>query len=75
MIIFQDEPALAGYGSSEMISISADEIAASLGELLHAGHSKPAGARAPARGGAPGGASRWMTLSGERLAALPGAVK
>ena len=33
VIVFLDEPALAGYGSSEMISISADEIAASLEEI------------------------------------------
>ena len=39
VIVFLDEPALAGYGSSEMISISADEIAASLDEINHAIHS------------------------------------
>ena len=33
VIVFLDEPALAGYGSSEMISISAAEIAASLEEI------------------------------------------
>jgi methionine synthase II (cobalamin-independent) len=33
VIVFLDEPALAGYGSSEMISISADEITASLEEI------------------------------------------
>jgi hypothetical protein len=38
VIVFQDEPALAGYGSSEMISISADEIAVSLGEISAAIH-------------------------------------
>lgn len=42
VIIFLDEPALAGYGSSEMISISADEIAASLGEINDAIHSEGA---------------------------------
>jgi hypothetical protein len=38
IIVFLDEPALAGYGSSEMISISADEIAASLDEINDAIH-------------------------------------
>ena len=33
VIVFLDEPALAGFGSSEMISISAEEIAASLEEV------------------------------------------
>jgi len=33
VIVFLDEPALAGYGSSEMISISAAEISASLEEI------------------------------------------
>jgi len=33
VILFLDEPALAGYGSSEMISIAAGEIAASLDEI------------------------------------------
>jgi len=40
VMIFQDEPALAGYGSSEMISISGDEIAASLGEINTAIHAE-----------------------------------
>jgi hypothetical protein len=40
VMIFLDEPALAGYGSSEMISISADEIAASLGEINDAIHTE-----------------------------------
>jgi len=38
VIVFLDEPALAGYGSSEMISISADEIAASIEEINGAIH-------------------------------------
>ena len=38
VIVFLDEPALAGYGSSEMISISAEEIAASLDEIIDAVH-------------------------------------
>ena len=40
VIVFQDEPALAGYGSSELISISADEIAASLEEINDAVHAE-----------------------------------
>jgi hypothetical protein len=40
VIVFQDEPALAGYGSSELISISADEIAASLEEINDAIHAE-----------------------------------
>lgn len=40
VIVFLDEPALAGYGSSEMISISADEIAASLEEINEVIHSE-----------------------------------
>jgi len=40
VILFQDEPALAGYGSSELISISADEIAASLAEINDAIHAE-----------------------------------
>lgn len=40
VIVFQDEPALAGFGSSEMISISADEIAASLEEVNAAVHAE-----------------------------------
>ncbi len=38
VIIFLDEPALAGFGSSEMISISKDEILASLREVIAAIH-------------------------------------
>ena len=38
VIVFLDEPALAGFGSSEMISISAHEIAASLEEVNAAIH-------------------------------------
>jgi methionine synthase II (cobalamin-independent) len=34
VIIFLDEPALAGFGSSEFISISRDEIAQSLAEVI-----------------------------------------
>jgi methionine synthase II (cobalamin-independent) len=40
VIIFQDEPALAGYGSSEMISISGAEIAASIEEVNDAIHAE-----------------------------------
>ena len=40
VIVFQDEPALAGYGSSEMISISASEIGASLAEINDAIHAE-----------------------------------
>ena len=40
VIVFLDEPALAGYGSSEMISISAEEIAASLNEIVDAIHAE-----------------------------------
>jgi hypothetical protein len=40
VIVFLDEPALAGYGSSEMISISAAEIAASLEEINEVIHSE-----------------------------------
>ncbi len=36
VIIFIDEPALAGYGSSEFISISREEIARCLGEVTSA---------------------------------------
>jgi methionine synthase II (cobalamin-independent) len=36
VILFLDEPALAGFGSSEMISISREEIAACLGEVVDA---------------------------------------
>ncbi len=38
VIVFVDEPALAGYGSSELISISGEEITASLGEVFEAIH-------------------------------------
>ena len=38
VIIFVDEPALAGYGSSELISISGDEIVAALDEVFAAIH-------------------------------------
>jgi len=39
VIIFIDEPALAGYGSSEFISISRADISASLNEVAQAIHS------------------------------------
>ncbi len=38
VIIFIDEPALAGFGSSELISISREEILASLAEVVDAIH-------------------------------------
>ncbi len=38
VILFIDEPALAGYGSSEFISISREEIAACLKEVIDAVH-------------------------------------
>jgi methionine synthase II (cobalamin-independent) len=38
VIVFVDEPALAGYGSSELISISGDEIVAALDEVFSAIH-------------------------------------
>ncbi|MBL0713517.1 MAG: hypothetical protein JJV98_07420 [Desulfosarcina sp.] len=38
VIVFVDEPALAGYGSSEMISISGEEILAALEEVFEAIH-------------------------------------
>jgi len=38
VIIFIDEPALAGFGSSELISISREDIIASLGEVIAAVH-------------------------------------
>jgi len=38
VIIFIDEPALAGYGSSELISISREEIMAALQEVVAAVH-------------------------------------
>jgi hypothetical protein len=38
VIVFVDEPALAGYGSSELISISGEEIGAALNEVFDAIH-------------------------------------
>lgn len=38
VMIFLDEPALAGFGSSEFISISRDEIARSLAEVIASVH-------------------------------------
>jgi methionine synthase II (cobalamin-independent) len=38
VIIFVDEPALAGYGSSELISISKEEVSACLEEVFEAIH-------------------------------------
>ncbi|MDJ0857176.1 MAG: hypothetical protein QNI85_06235 [Desulfobacterales bacterium] len=38
VIVFVDEPALAGYGSSELISISGEEITAALEEVFGAIH-------------------------------------
>ncbi len=38
VIVFVDEPALAGYGSSELISISGEEITAALDEVFGAIH-------------------------------------
>lgn len=38
IIIFFDEPALAGFGSSAMISISRDEVATCFGEVVAAVH-------------------------------------
>jgi methionine synthase II (cobalamin-independent) len=40
VIIFLDEPALAGFGSSEFISISRDEIARSLEEVIAGVHAE-----------------------------------
>ena len=40
VIIFIDEPALAGFGSSEFITISRDEIAHSLEEVISAVHAE-----------------------------------
>ncbi|MGD2100386.1 MAG: hypothetical protein PVG35_22660 [Desulfobacterales bacterium] len=40
VIIFLDEPALAGFGSSEFISISRDEIAQSLEEVIAGVHAE-----------------------------------
>ena len=42
VIIFIDEPALAGYGSSEFISISREDIATSLKEVIDAVHGQGA---------------------------------
>lgn len=42
VIIFIDEPALAGYGSSEFISISQEAIAACLEEVINAIHGQGA---------------------------------
>ncbi len=38
VIIFIDEPALAGFGSSEFIGISLEEVAGALGEVIDAIH-------------------------------------
>jgi len=40
VIIFLDEPALAGFGSSEFISISRDEIARSFAEVIDGVHAE-----------------------------------
>lgn len=40
VIMFLDEPAMAGFGSSEMISISREEITACLNEVINAVHSR-----------------------------------
>jgi methionine synthase II (cobalamin-independent) len=40
VIVFIDEPALAGYGSSELISISREETIACLGEVVAAIHAQ-----------------------------------
>jgi methionine synthase II (cobalamin-independent) len=40
VIIFLDEPALAGFGSSEFISISRDQIAQSLAEVIAGVHAE-----------------------------------
>jgi hypothetical protein len=42
VIVFVDEPALAGYGSSELISISREEIVDALGEVIDAIHQEGA---------------------------------
>jgi len=42
VIIFIDEPALAGYGSSELISISREDIGACLQEVIDAVHGQGA---------------------------------
>jgi methionine synthase II (cobalamin-independent) len=40
VIVFIDEPALAGYGSSELISISKEETVAALAEVVEAIHAQ-----------------------------------
>ncbi len=40
VIIFIDEPALAGFGSSELISISREDVAACLSEVIGAVHAE-----------------------------------
>jgi len=40
VVVFLDEPALAGFGSSEFISISREDIAACLGEVIAAVHAE-----------------------------------
>ncbi|MFZ7125556.1 MAG: hypothetical protein ACOWWM_05310 [Desulfobacterales bacterium] len=42
VILFLDEPALAGYGSSELISVSREEIIEALGEVIEAVHEEEA---------------------------------
>lgn len=42
VIVFVDEPALAGYGSSELISVSREEIIDALGEVIDAIHQEGA---------------------------------
>jgi methionine synthase II (cobalamin-independent) len=42
VIVFIDEPALAGYGSSELITISKEDISAALGEVIQALHAQGA---------------------------------
>ena len=41
-IIFLDEPALAGFGSSAMISVSREEVAACFGEIIGTAHDEGA---------------------------------
>jgi hypothetical protein len=40
VIVFLDEPALAGFGSSEFISITKEDITACLGEIIEAVHAE-----------------------------------
>lgn len=40
VILFLDEPSMAGFGSSEMISVSKDEIATCLSEVVDAVHAE-----------------------------------